>query len=113
MRGLARCAVLGMAIAAAGCESGPELSESAQRGMKTYFQVCIACHNAKPSMEALGPPIAGSPRALVEARVVYGTYPAGYQPKRKSFAMPAFPQLADRVDDLTAYLAECCPAKKP
>ena len=79
--------------------------------MKTYFQVCIACHNAKPSLDGLGPPIAGSSRALIEARVVYGTYPTGYQPKRKSLAMPAFPNLAGNVDDLAAYLAECCPAK--
>ena len=66
----------GIAIAAAGCQNGPELSESAQRGMKTYFQVCIACHNAKPSIEALGPPIAGSSRALIEAqRRATATYP--------------------------------------
>ena len=112
MRWIGCCAVLGIAMATAGCQNGPELSEAAQRGMKTYFQICIACHNAKPSLDGLGPPIARSSRALIEARVVYGTYPAGYQPKRKSFAMPAFPNLAGNVDDLAAYLAECCPAKK-
>ena len=112
MRRLGCGALLGIALAAAGCQNGPELSESAQRGMKTYFQVCIACHNAKPSLDGLGPPIAGAPRALIEARLVYGSYPAGYQPKRNSLAMPAFPNLAGNVDDLAAYLAECCTARQ-
>lgn len=107
-----RCAVLGLSLAALGCSPGePELSEAAQRGKTTYFTVCIACHNAKPTLDALGPPIAGASRALLEARVVHGTYPPGYQPRRKSQAMPAFPHLAGNVDDLAAYLAECCPAK--
>jgi mono/diheme cytochrome c family protein len=94
-----------------GCSpGGPELSEAAERGKTTYFTVCIACHNAKPTLDALGPPIAGASRELLEARVVYGTYPPGYAPKRKSQAMPAFPHLAANIDDLAAYLAECCPA---
>ena len=112
MRRSGRGVLLGLAIAVAGCQNGPELSEAAQRGMKTYFQVCIACHNAKPSLDGLGPPIAGASRELIEARLVYGSYPAGYQPKRRSLSMPAFPGLADKVGDLAAYLAECCPAKK-
>jgi mono/diheme cytochrome c family protein len=104
--------VLALVIATVGCSpAGPELSEAAERGKTTYFTVCIACHNAKPSLEGLGPRIADSSRELIEARVVRGVYPPGYQPKRNSQAMPAFPHLAGNVDDLTAYLAECCPAK--
>ncbi len=113
MHWVGSCAALGLLVATAACSpSGPDLSEAAQRGEKTYFTVCIACHNAKPSLDGLGPPIAGSSRELLKARVVYGSYPPGYQPKRKTQAMLAFPQLAGNVDDLAAYLAECCPAKK-
>lgn len=112
MRWIGCCAVLGLWVASAGCSpSGPKLSEAAERGMTTYFTVCIACHNAKPTLDALGPPIAGSPRELIEARVVYASYPRGYQPKRNSRVMPAMPHLAGTIDDLAAYLAECCPAK--
>jgi mono/diheme cytochrome c family protein len=100
-----------LCVAAVGCSAGgPELSEAAERGKATYFSVCIACHNAKPTLDALGPPIAGASREVLEARVVHGTYPPGYEPKRKSQAMPAFPHLAPNIDDLAAYLAECCPA---
>jgi mono/diheme cytochrome c family protein len=106
----AGCAAL-LALLLACSPAGPELSEAAQRGEKVYFTTCIACHNAKPSLDALGPPLAGASRALIEARIVYGSYPPGYPPKRKSSAMPVFPNLAAKVDDLAAYLAECCPAK--
>ena len=112
MRWVGCGSVLGLLAFGVGCSpSGPDLSEAAQRGKTTYYTVCIACHNAKPSLEALGPAIAGSSRELLEARVVHGTYPPGYEPKRKSQAMPAFPHLAGNIDDLAAFLAECCPAK--
>ena len=111
MRWIGCCAVLGLWVATAGCSpSGPQLSEAAERGKTTYFTVCIACHNAKPTLDALGPPIAGTPREVIEARVVYASYPPGYQPKRNSRVMPALPHLAGKIDDLAAYLAECCPA---
>ena len=94
----------------AGCSSGgAQLSEAAQRGRSTYQSVCIACHNQDPALDgAIGPAVAGASRELVEARVLRAGYPPGYAPKRDSHAMPAFPQLADQIDDLTAYLGECC-----
>ena len=97
------------ALAPAACSSGPQLSEAAQRGRSTYLSVCIACHNQDPAREgAVGPAIAGSSRELLEARVVRAGYPPGYAPKRDSKAMPAFPQLAGQIDDLHAFLSECC-----
>jgi mono/diheme cytochrome c family protein len=102
------------ALLALGCSqqgSAPELSEAAQRGKVVYNGVCIACHNANPALDgALGPANAGAPRELVEAKVLRAAYPPGYQPKRTSSAMPAMPHLADKIDDLTAFLAECCVA---
>jgi mono/diheme cytochrome c family protein len=103
---------VGVAALGLGCSSGAPLSEAAQRGRSTYMSVCIACHNQDPALDgAIGPAIAGASRELIEARVVHAGYPPGYQPKRSSTAMPAFPQLAGQVDDLHAFLSECCKAR--
>lgn len=95
--------------AAIGCDRGPSvtLSEGAQRGRKVYMNVCIACHNADPAEDGtLGPNLVGTTRELIEWRVVRGTYPPGYTPKRTTNAMPAFPHLAGDVDDLYAFVHE-------
>ena len=117
MRSL-RSLVLLASIAAFGCsqqEGGggaPALSEAAVRGKAVYGSICIACHNANPALDgSLGPANAHASRALVEAKVLRGEYPAGYAPKRPSHAMPPMPHLADKIDDLTAWLAEWCPAQ--
>lgn len=110
--GLAMVAV----AAAIACDRGPsvELSEAAQRGRKVYLNVCIACHNADPAKDGtLGPNLAGSTRELIEWRVVRGTYPPGYTPKRPTNAMPAFPHLAADVDDLYAFVRETTAGAAP
>jgi len=98
-------AALLLAIGAA-CSDGETVVETAEtRGERVYQNVCIACHNADPSKDGVvGPAVAGSSRELLEARVVRGELPPGYTPKRQTGAMPAFPYLADQVDDLAAYL---------
>ena len=53
----------------------------------------------------LGPAVAQSSRALVEARVLRAEYPPGYTPKRDTATMPALPFLAPEVPYLAAYLA--------
>jgi len=102
---------LGMMASLAGCgEQGPQLSEPAQRGRSTYVANCTACHAMDPTRTgSLGPDIAGSSRELIEARVMRAQYPPGYSPKRASVAMVALPHLADRIDDLYAYLSEVAP----
>lgn len=83
----------------------------AAEGERVYQNVCIACHNGNPALEgSLGPAIAGSPRALIEAKVLRSEYPPGYTPKRQTHAMPRFEYLADRIDGLAAYLAETAAA---
>jgi len=73
---------------------------------------CVVCHNADPNLPgSQGPPIAGSPRELVYDRVLLLKYPDGYTPKRTTHAMRALPQLKDRIDDLTAFLAEAAQQK--
>jgi len=80
-------AALALALAVGGCsESG--LSPSAERGRQVYLAHCIACHNTDPAQAgAVGPPLRGSSRELLEAKVVNGTYPPGYTPKRPTKAM--------------------------
>ena len=80
-------------------------AELVAQGAKVYKSNCTACHNMDPSKKgSLGPAIAGSSEALVEARVVHGTYPPGYTPKSDSRLMVAMPYLAKDVKALTAYL---------
>lgn len=51
------------------------------------------------------PAIAGSPRALVDARVLHQAYPPGDKPKLATHLMRTMPWLAPAINDLTAYLA--------
>ena len=105
---VASAALLGGAVAMviAACGKPRELSP-VDRGEVVYRTNCISCHNRDPNVAGpLGPAIAGSPRSLIEARVLHGTYPPGYAPQRKSHTMHALPWLDGHVDDLTAYLAD-------
>jgi len=104
----ARAATLAVAVSACG-PSTP--MTPAQQGRIVYMTNCVVCHNPNPNLPgSQGPPIAGSPRELVYDRVMFLKYPPGYKPKRTTHAMRALPQLANRIDDLTAFLAEA--AKK-
>ena len=85
----------------------PGLSTLGREGWRTYRLFCAACHAQDPNQEvALGPAVAGSSRALVEARILRGGYPDGYAPKRDTKIMPPHPHLARDIDALVAYLAE-------
>jgi mono/diheme cytochrome c family protein len=98
------CAVLiGLAMASA-CAKPRELS-AVDRGAVIYRTNCISCHNADPSLPGpIGPAVAGVSRALLDARVLHGTYPPGYTPHFKTHTMRALPWLDGHVDDLDAYL---------
>jgi mono/diheme cytochrome c family protein len=86
----------GAAVATAG---------SAEKGRQVWLGQCIACHNNDPAKDGpLGPAVKGASRDLLEARVVKGTYPPGYTPKRPTKVMPPRPDLAASVPDLAAYL---------
>jgi len=78
-----------------------------QRGRKIYENVCIACHNGDPTHPgSLGPQVAGASRELIEAKVLRGAYPPGYTPVRPGQTMPKYEYLADRLDDVVAYLQQ-------
>jgi hypothetical protein len=53
---------------------------------------------------AVGPALRGTPRDVLEAKLLRGTYPDGYTPKRSSRIMQPMPALAPDVDALAAYL---------
>ena len=73
---------------------------------------CVVCHNPDPNLPgSQGPPIAGSSGELIADRVLYLKYPTGYKPKRTTHAMRALPQLANQIDNLTAFLEEAAKQK--
>jgi len=108
-RALALLALVGVAI---GC--GPSAPDDpVARGRRIYMSNCLACHNPDPTKDgSQGPAIAGASRELLEDRVLHLTYPPGYKPKRNTHAMTAFPQLAGKIDDLTAFLQEAAKKQK-
>ncbi|MBV8362105.1 MAG: cytochrome c [Deltaproteobacteria bacterium] len=88
-----------------GCRTSPRTLTPVQRGEVLYRTNCASCHGRDPNRPgALGPAIAGSSRALIEARVLHRAYPAGYQPKRQTHLMQPMPWMAAHIDDLAAYL---------
>jgi mono/diheme cytochrome c family protein len=96
-----------LSAAISGCQnnSKPAPPDPLEKGRALYTANCAVCHNADPNQSGpLGPPIAGAPRALVEARVLHATYPPGYKPKRASRVMQPLPWLAPNIDQLTAFL---------
>lgn len=90
------------------CKPGSnEVTYSAleQRGKTVYMSVCIACHNANPTLAgSVGPDIAESSLELITKRVMSVSYPVGYKPKRQSKLMVAFPQYEKDIPAIHAYL---------
>jgi mono/diheme cytochrome c family protein len=102
---LAGAVLVAVGVVAAGCQ-GTHRMTAAERGAVIYRTNCSACHNENPNLPGpVGPAIAGSPKELIEARVLHGAYPIGYDPKRRTHIMKPLPWLGPHIDDLTAYLA--------
>ena|SRR5687767_7438072 len=88
-----------------GCSDSSLRDPAAERGRQIYLAQCIACHNTDPALPgAIGPEVRGSSRELLEEKIVRGTYPPGYKPKRPTRVMPPQPALAPEINDLTAFL---------
>ena len=92
-------------------DPSPEMPESLspeeliEAGRSVYNANCIACHSVDPTKDgALGPAVAGSSLALLDARVLRAEYPEGYEPKRETRVMIALPHLEPRLPELAAYL---------
>jgi mono/diheme cytochrome c family protein len=100
----AALALLTLAAVLGGCSEGT-LSPAAERGRQVYLANCVACHNTDPSQPGpLAPPVKGSSRELLEAKVVNGTYPPGYTPKRPTKVMVPLPAVASEIPALAEYL---------
>ncbi len=100
---------LALIIGACSEESAPSTKTSqgrdTRRGRGIYLASCAACHNRDPSKAGpVGPEIAGSSKALLEAKILRASYPPGYTPKRKSTLMPAQPYLKSAIPHLAAFL---------
>ncbi len=99
-----RCGALALVLLAlVACERS---ADPVARGRRVYAANCTACHHVDPLRQGtLGPAVAGSSRALLEARVLHASYPDGYTPKHDTRLMAPLPYLGNDIDDLTAYLA--------
>ena len=103
--------ILYCAIALSACSKESENTSRSgrdpewERGRAVFVANCVACHNNDPSKDGpIGPAINGSPRELIAARVLRGSYPPNYNPKRKTKVMPSFPFLESEIPYLAAYL---------
>ncbi|MGH7922997.1 MAG: c-type cytochrome [Candidatus Binatus sp.] len=107
-----RAAFTMLAVAMSACGGPAPPLTPAQRGRIVYMTNCAVCHNPDPNLPgSQGPAIADSSRELIYDRVLLLKYPPGYMPKRDTHTMRALPQLANRIDDLTAFLAEAAKNK--
>jgi mono/diheme cytochrome c family protein len=98
-------ALLAILLGASACGEPAPTGALAQRGRQVYLAHCIACHATDPSQAGpLGPPVKGSSRELLEAKVVKGTYPPGYLPKRPTAVMLPQPGMAPEIPALAEFL---------
>jgi mono/diheme cytochrome c family protein len=86
-------------------ELAPEQAR-VQKGRTLYSLRCASCHHpADPRRDgSLGPAIAGSGRALLEARILRAEYPPGYTPKRATRLMPKLTATPGELEALHAFL---------
>ena len=91
-------------VALGGCSETAK-DPLAERGRQVYFAQCTSCHAMDPSQTGpVGPSVKGSSKELLEARLLRGSYPPGYKPKRSTTVMPPQPQIAADVPALATYL---------
>jgi mono/diheme cytochrome c family protein len=104
LSGVTLVVVCAVAVVVIGCAQD-KLSPEAERGRQVYLAQCTTCHSTDPAqLGPVGPPIKNSSRELLEAKVLRGTYPPGYRPKRPTAVMPPQPQLAADIPAIAAYL---------
>lgn len=74
-------------------------------GQKIYKMTCAKCHNLNPHIKgSIGPDLYTTPREVFHTKVVTGTYPKDYTPKRKTRTMPRFKHLTTKVDLIYDYI---------
>ena len=99
-------AALCISLVCTACTRSEPNERLSDHGKRVYLTTCIACHNQDPSKNGdIGPTLTGSSLDLLRARLLDGSYPPGYKPKRVTRVMPPFPYLKDDVEALAAFLA--------
>lgn len=96
------------AIELAGCNKRetPQGDPLVAKGKVVYATRCIACHSMNPSKDGtLGPAIKDASLELLKARVIHGTYPPGYTPKRATRIMVKLPLTEADVEAIHAFLS--------
>lgn len=101
--------VTGVSLTLAACGQKKDMTPQEARidlGSKLYTLRCASCHHPSDPRQAgaIGPPIAGSPIELIDARVNRGSYPEGYTPKRSTHVMPRLPATPEELEALHAFL---------
>jgi mono/diheme cytochrome c family protein len=103
---------IALVVLAVGCDgaSGDGNAALVKRGSAVYDANCIACHAREPHKDgAVGPAVAGSSLALLEAKVLRNEYPPGYTPKRDSKAMIPLAHLEPDLAAIHAFLQNSTP----
>ncbi|EKO17499.1 MULTISPECIES: c-type cytochrome [Leptospira] len=92
----------------ANCKEDENLSPEQKmisQGKGLYITNCSSCHNQNPALDgAVGPAVRGSNFELLKARIVEGTYPSGYTPKRTSKVMNRLPLNDEQIRSIEAFL---------
>lgn len=72
-------------------------------GEKLFKTNCAACHGLK-GQGAGCPKNSDASLELLKSKVLNGSYPKGYKPRRNTRSMPKFPFLKDNIEDIHEYL---------
>jgi mono/diheme cytochrome c family protein len=97
---------LALTVACSGGEASDPQATLAKRGQQVYAINCTTCHALDPGEAGpVGPAVAGSPLALLEAKVLRNEYPPGYVPQRDTKAMIPLAHLGPDLPALAAYLS--------
>lgn len=100
------CAAAAELLSACNRKEGTGADPAVAKGKVLYAASCIACHNMDPSREGtLGPAVKGAGLDLLKARVIHGTYPPGYTPKRDTKLMQKLPLTEADVEAIHAFLS--------
>ncbi len=104
-------AALPLLLVSVRCTKAPPavpLSAAGERGRIAFATFCFPCHSPiNPHRNGqLGPAVARSSKELLEAKVLSGTYPPGYQPKQAGAQMVPLPHVKAQLGDIEAFLAE-------
>lgn len=78
-------------------------SADVNKGKAIYYANCITCHG-DPNFGSMAPAIINADKELLYYKVIKGTYPVSYFPKRKTKLMPVMPELENEIQFIDEYL---------